>query len=180
MVAAACSSDATLALAADGRVYQLGGGAAVVRNAVPHTPALELEGNAKCSGVFGGGATLGLLLATGTGGGGSGGGGGGGGGAKGGGAVAAAALQPPPSAATLVESYRLSPQLAELIAAPCETQSVVQLQASRTTPHRAEPLLAEVAAAAIPRGCHTRGYTPDRWLCITPGGADAARPAAAR
>ena len=139
MVAAACSSDATLALAADGRVYQLGGGAAIVRNAVPHTPALELEGNAKCSGVFGGGATLGLLLATGTGGGG----GGGGGGAKGGGAVAAAALQPPPLAATLVESYRLSPQLAELIAAPCETQSVVQLQARRrTAPRLAAPLLA--------------------------------------
>ena len=131
MVAAACSSDATLALAADGRAYQLGGGAEVVRNAVPRTPALELEGNPRCVGVFGGGATLGLLLAKGAG-------GGGGGGANGSGAAAAAALQPPPSAAALVESYRLSPQLAELIAAPCDTQSVVQLQARpRTAPRRA-------------------------------------------
>ena len=130
MVAAACSSDATLALAADGRAYQLGGGAEVVRNATPRTPALELEGNPRCVGVFGGGATLGLLLAKGAGS------GGGGGGANGSGA--AAALQPPPSAAALVESYRLSPQLAELIAAPCDTQSVVQLQARpRTAPRRA-------------------------------------------
>ena len=126
MVAAACSSDATLALAADGRAYQLGGGAEVVRNAVPRTPALELEGNPRCVGVFGGGATLGLLLAKGAGG------GGGGGGANGSGAAAAAAA--------LVESYRLSPQLAELIAAPCDTQSVVQLQARpRTAPRRAAP-----------------------------------------
>jgi len=133
VVAAACSSDATLALAADGRAYQLGGGAEVVRNAVPRTPALELEGNPRCVGVFGGGATLGLLLAKGAGG------GGGGGGANGSGAAAAAgALQPPPSAAALVESYRLSPQLAELIAAPCDTQSVVQLQARpRTAPRLA-------------------------------------------
>ena len=132
MVAAACSSDATLALAADGRAYQLGGGAEVVRNATPRTPALELEGNPRCVGVFGGGATLGLLLAKGAGG------GGGGGGANGSGA--AAALQPPPSAAALVESYHLSPQLAELIAAPCDTQSVVQLQARpRTAPRLAAP-----------------------------------------
>ena len=125
VVAAACSSDATLALAADGRTYQLGGGAEVVRNAVPRTPALELEGNPRCVGVFGGGATLGLLLAKGAGG------GGGGGGANGSGAAAAAAL---------VESYHLSPQLAELIAAPCDTQSVVQLQARpRTAPRRAAP-----------------------------------------
>jgi hypothetical protein len=141
VVAAACSSDATLALAADGRAYQLGGGAEVVRNAVPRTPALELEGKPRCVSVFGGGATLGLLLAKGTGGG-----GGGGGGAKGSGAAAAAAavLQPPPLAAALIESYRcLSPQLAELIAAPCETQSVVQLQARRrTAPRLAAPLLA--------------------------------------
>ena len=131
MVAAACSSDATLALAADGRAYQLGGGAEVVRNAVPRTPALELEGNPRCVGVFGGGATLGLLLAKGAGG------GGGGGGANGSGAAAAAAAAPP-SAAALVESYHLSPQLAELIAAPCDTQSVVQLQARpRTAPRRA-------------------------------------------
>ena len=129
MVAAACSSDATLALAADGRAYQLGGGAEVVRNAVPRTPALELEGNPRCVGVFGGGATLGLLLAKG---------GGGGGGANGSGAAAAAAALQPPSVAALVESYRLSPQLAELIAAPCDTQSVVQLQARpRTAPRRA-------------------------------------------
>jgi len=132
VVAAACSSDATLALAADGRAYQLGGGAEVVRNATPRTPALELEGNPRCVGVFGGGATLGLLLAKGAGG------GGGGGGANGSGA--AAALQPPPSAAALVESYHLSPQLAELIAAPCDTQSVVQLQARpRTAPRLAAP-----------------------------------------
>ena len=72
-MAAACSSDATLALAADGRAYQLGGGAEVVRNATPRTPALELEGNPRCVGVFGGGATLGLLLAKGAGGGGGGG-----------------------------------------------------------------------------------------------------------
>ena len=131
MVAAACSSDATLALAADGRAYQLGGGAEVVRNAVPRTPALELEGNPRCVGVFGGGATLGLLLAKG---------GGGGGGANGSGAAAAAAALQPPSVAALVESYRLSPQLAELIAAPCDTQSVVQLQARpRTAPRRAAP-----------------------------------------
>ena len=131
MVAAACSSDATLALAADGRAYQLGGGAEVVRNAVPRTPALELEGNPRCVGVFGGGATLGLLLAKG---------GGGGGGANGSGAAAAAAALQPPSVAALVESYRLSPQLAELIAAPCDTQSVVQLQARpRTAPRRVAP-----------------------------------------
>ena len=134
MVAAACSSDATLALAADGRAYQLGGGAEVVRNAVPRTPALELEGNPRCVGVFGGGATLGLLLAKGAGG------GGGGGGANGSGAAAAAAAAAPPSAAALVESYHLSPQLAELIAAPCDTQSVVQLQARpRTAPRLAAP-----------------------------------------
>ena len=134
VVAAACSSDATLALAADGRAYQLGGGAEVVRNAVPRTPALELEGNPRCVGVFGGGATLGLLLAKGAGG------GGGGGGANGSGAAAAAAAAAPPSAAALVESYHLSPQLAELIAAPCDTQSVVQLQARpRTAPRRAAP-----------------------------------------
>ena len=134
MVAAACSSDATLALAADGRAYQLGGGAEVVRNAVPRTPALELEGNPRCVGVFGGGATLGLLLAKGAGG------GGGGGGANGSGAAAAAAAAAPPSAAALGESYHLSPQLAELIAAPCDTQSVVQLQARpRTAPRRAAP-----------------------------------------
>ena len=133
-MAAACSSDATLALAADGRAYQLGGGAEVVRNAVPRTPALELEGNPRCVGVFGGGATLGLLLAKGAGG------GGGGGGANGSGAAAAAAAAAPPSAAALVESYHLSPQLAELIAAPCDTQSVVQLQARpRTAPRRAAP-----------------------------------------
>ena len=134
MVAAACSSDATLALAADGRAYQLGGGAEVVRNATPRTPALELEGNPRCVGVFGGGATLGLLLAKGAGG------GGGGGGANGSGAAAAAAAAAPPSAAALVESYPLSPQLAELIAAPCDTQSVVQLQARpRTAPRLAAP-----------------------------------------
>ena len=87
-----------------------------------------------CVGVFGGGATLGLLLAKGAGG------GGGGGGANGSGAAAAAGLQPPPSAAALVESYHLSPQLAELIAAPCDTQSVVQLQARpRTAPRLAAP-----------------------------------------
>lgn len=127
VVAAACSADATLALAADGRVYQLGGEArkAAAAPAPPNSP-LELEG--RCSGVFGGGGTLGLLLVAGTGGGG----GGGNGNSNGGGGLANGTLPPPPSVERLVENFNISPQLAELIGASCEAQSVGQLQDRRT------------------------------------------------